>query len=68
MAKFDKLLVALLIFVVAPGILLVDATFSKSMYLTWGLQHASIQGEDLQLVLDQTSGRKSMPNMHVHPI
>lgn len=37
---------------------LVDAKFSKSMYITWGQQHAAIQdnGEDVQLVLDQTSG------------
>ncbi|KAG5060761.1 hypothetical protein JHK87_001790 [Glycine soja] len=26
------------------------------MYITWGSRHASMQGEDLQLVLDQTSG------------
>ena len=36
----------------------VNAKFSKSMYITWGQQHAAIQGngEDVQLVLDQTSG------------
>ncbi|KAM7260367.1 hypothetical protein ACFE04_016108 [Oxalis oulophora] len=34
----------------------VDATVSKSMRLTWGAQHASLIGEDLQLVLDQSSG------------
>ena len=37
--------------------MLVDANFSKSMYITWGAQHALLQGEDLQLVLDKTSGR-----------
>ncbi|KAK2397861.1 putative xyloglucan endotransglucosylase/hydrolase protein [Trifolium repens] len=26
------------------------------MYITWGAQHASLQGDDLQLVLDKTSG------------
>ncbi|KAE9600325.1 hypothetical protein Lal_00046099 [Lupinus albus] len=56
MEKFNNFLVALFIFAVAYGIVLVDAAFSNSMYLTWGLQHASIQGEDLQLVLDQKSG------------
>ncbi|KAM6583217.1 hypothetical protein CsatB_010219 [Cannabis sativa] len=37
---------------------LVDAKISRSMYINWGQQHASISGdgEDLQLVLDQTSG------------
>ena len=34
----------------------VDAMISKSMFITWGKQHAKINGEDLQLVLDQTSG------------
>lgn len=56
MAKFEKMLVALLICAVLPNIILVDANFSKSMYLTWGFQHASILGEDLNLVLDKTSG------------
>ena len=64
MAIFQKMFVSLFIFAVAPGIILVDATFAKSMYITWGAQHASIQGEDLQLVLDQTSGTKFMLNMH----
>lgn len=46
---------ALLLNLMAP---VVDAKFSKSMYLTWGHQHTAFQnnGEDLQLVLDQTSG------------
>ncbi|GAU12295.1 hypothetical protein TSUD_142040 [Trifolium subterraneum] len=26
------------------------------MYITWGAQHALLQGDDLQLVLDKTSG------------
>ena len=60
MAQIEKLLVALFLFAVAQSIILVDATFSKSMYITWGSQHASMQGEDLQLVLDQTSGENSI--------
>ncbi|XP_061343817.1 probable xyloglucan endotransglucosylase/hydrolase protein 26 [Gastrolobium bilobum] len=56
MAKFEKILVALLICAVLSNIIQVDADFSKSMYLTWGVQHASILGEDLHLVLDQASG------------
>nr|GEZ18366.1 probable xyloglucan endotransglucosylase/hydrolase protein 26 [Tanacetum cinerariifolium] len=36
----------------------VNATFPKSMYFNWGAQHSSIlgKGDDLRLVLDQTSG------------
>ncbi|XP_057420444.1 probable xyloglucan endotransglucosylase/hydrolase protein 26 [Lotus japonicus] len=56
MAKFENMLVALLICALIPNITHVDANFSKSMYLTWGAQHASILGEDLHLVLDRTSG------------
>ncbi|CAL0332521.1 unnamed protein product [Lupinus luteus] len=56
MATFEKLLVAFFIFAVAPGIVLVDATFADSTYLTWGFQHASLQGDNLSLVLDQNSG------------
>lgn len=59
MAQFEKLLVVLFLCAVASSMVMVDATFSKSMYITWGSQHASMQGEDLQLVLDQTSGEKN---------
>ncbi|CAN0900100.1 Probable xyloglucan endotransglucosylase/hydrolase protein 26 [Linum grandiflorum] len=36
----------------------VDAKFSKSVYFYWGAHHSSIlgNGDDLQLVLDQSSG------------
>ncbi|KAE9607559.1 hypothetical protein Lalb_Chr09g0331341 [Lupinus albus] len=64
MAKYEKMLVALFICVIVPNIMLVCANFSKSMYLTWGVQHASILGEDLNLVLDQTSGETFMLNMN----
>ncbi|KAK7358348.1 hypothetical protein VNO77_00275 [Canavalia gladiata] len=56
MAKFEKMLVALLISALVPNFILVGANFSKSMYLTWGVQHATIQGDDLHLVLDKASG------------
>lgn len=56
MANFEKVLALFFFAVVAPSIILVDANFSKSMYIKWGAQHALLQGEDLQLVLDQTSG------------
>lgn len=56
MDKFEKLLVAFFMCALIPNIIQVNANFSKSMYLTWGVQHASIRGEDLHLVLDKTSG------------
>lgn len=62
MAKFEKMLIALFICSVVPKIMLVHANFSKSMHLTWGVQHASIRGEDLHLVLDQTSGETYILN------
>ncbi|KAH7572267.1 hypothetical protein JRO89_XS04G0229900 [Xanthoceras sorbifolium] len=34
----------------------VNATISKSMYNNWGAHHSAITGDDLQLVLDQSSG------------
>jgi len=55
MANFEKLF-SLFLFALIHSIILVDANFSKSMYITWGAQHALLQGEDLQLVMDITSG------------
>lgn len=68
MANFNKILVASFIFAVAFNFFLVDANFSKGMYLTWGVQHAAIQGngEDLQLVLDRFSGETSMFSIDKH--
>jgi len=60
MIKFEKMLVAFFICaLLITNIIQVNADFSKSMYLTWGVQHASIVGEDLHLVLDKTSGEKN---------
>ncbi|KAG4391658.1 hypothetical protein AAZX31_05G214000 [Glycine max] len=56
MSKFEKMWVALLMIAVVPNTIQVDANIYKSMHLTWGVQHASILGEDLHLVLDKTSG------------
>lgn len=56
MAKFEKMLVAFFICAFVSNVIQVNADFSKSMYLTWGVQHSSIIGEDLHLVLDKTSG------------
>ncbi|KAF9613437.1 hypothetical protein IFM89_008267 [Coptis chinensis] len=52
------MVLAIIVCTIAFDGCLVDANISKSMYITWGAQHASIStnGEDLQLTLDQTSG------------
>ncbi|KAF3441896.1 hypothetical protein FNV43_RR15811 [Rhamnella rubrinervis] len=44
----------------------VDPKFFKSMYITWGMQHAAILGNggDLQLVQDQTSDDKVLRRNH----
>ena len=55
MANFEKLF-SLFLFALIHSIILVDANFSKSMYITWGAQYALLQGEDLQLAMDITSG------------
>ncbi|RVW96245.1 putative xyloglucan endotransglucosylase/hydrolase protein 26 [Vitis vinifera] len=58
MGSFQVLFVALLVTAVAFEQSFVDANFSKSMYFNWGASHSSIlgNGDDLQLVLDSTSG------------
>jgi len=65
MENFEKLF-TLFLFALINSIFLVDATFSKSMYITWGAQHALLQGEDLQLVLDKTSGRIKLCTYNLH--
>lgn len=56
MAILQAFLVALYFFALDQSA--VDAKFSNSMYITWGTQHAALlgDGDDLQLVLDRTSG------------
>ncbi|KAF5202901.1 Xyloglucan endotransglucosylase/hydrolase [Thalictrum thalictroides] len=60
MEKLQALFLALIVSLVASTCdnCFVDAKFSKSMYISWGAQHSYISsdGENLQLVLDQTSG------------
>ncbi|KAL5729129.1 xyloglucan:xyloglucosyl transferase [Ranunculus cassubicifolius] len=57
MGNLQTWLFALLISLLAISHSLVNAKFSKNMYVTWGTQHISISGgEDQRLVLDQTSG------------
>ncbi|KAK9269126.1 hypothetical protein L1049_000895 [Liquidambar formosana] len=56
MGILQALLVALFIAAIAFDQSFVDASISKSMYVNWGAQHTAISGDDLQLVLDQTSG------------
>ncbi|KAL3532495.1 hypothetical protein ACH5RR_006016 [Cinchona calisaya] len=58
MASFRVLTVAVALFLSAFAFhsSTVDGSIIKRMYVTWGAQHSSIQGDDLALVLDQTSG------------
>ncbi|KAJ6914083.1 xyloglucan endotransglucosylase/hydrolase protein 26 [Populus alba x Populus x berolinensis] len=58
MSSLRTLLAALFIFAVAFDPSAVNAKFSNSMYFYWGAHHSAIlgNGDDLQLVLDQTSG------------
>lgn len=67
MENFEKLF-TLFLFALIHTIVLVDANFSKSMYITWGAQHAILQGEDLQLVLDKTSGKIKFCTYNLHQI
>ncbi|XVE54233.1 hypothetical protein DITRI_Ditri03aG0063900 [Diplodiscus trichospermus] len=58
MASLQAFLLALFITAVALNQNFVEAKLSNSMYINWGAQHSAFSdnGEDLQLVLDQTSG------------
>lgn len=58
MATLQALAIALFISSVAFHQCLVNAQFYESMYINWGAHHSSIlgNGEELELVLDQTSG------------
>lgn len=60
MASLQALLLAVFITAVALDQSFVEAKFSKSMYINWGAHHStmSADGEDIQLVLDKTSGNK----------
>ncbi|KAL5079739.1 hypothetical protein RYX36_008160 [Vicia faba] len=55
MENFEKIF-TLFFFIVIPNIVQVDANFFKSMHITFGAQHALLQGDELQLMLDKTSG------------
>ena len=59
MASLQALLLALFITALALNQNFVEARFSNSMYINWGAHHSSFagNGEDLQLGLDQTSGK-----------
>ncbi|KAJ4843986.1 hypothetical protein Tsubulata_043395 [Turnera subulata] len=58
MATSHTVLAALFFFGMAFHLTSVDANFANSMYFYWGNPGSAIQGkgDDLQLVLDQTSG------------
>lgn len=59
MASLQALLFVLFLTAIAFQQVLVDATIYKSMYITWGAHQSAIlgNGDDLQLVLDQSSGK-----------
>ncbi|GKC30949.1 hypothetical protein Tco_1038243, partial [Tanacetum coccineum] len=58
MAGSRALFMVVFMLAVAFDSFMVNANFLKSMYFNWGAQHSSIlgKGDDLRLVLDQTSG------------
>lgn len=58
MAGFQSLYPVLLISAIALHFtIIVHGNIENNMYINWGNQHASMLGDDLQLVLDQTSGK-----------
>lgn len=61
MASLQTFLMVIFFTAIACHQGLVDANFSKSMYINWGANHSSIMGEDLNLVLDQSSGKIHQP-------
>jgi xyloglucan:xyloglucosyl transferase len=63
MASLRAFLVALFIFAVAFDPSSVNAKFSKSMYFYWGAHNSAIlgDGDNLQLVLNPTSGDDLLP-------
>lgn len=70
MASFQVLCVAVALFLSAFAFhsKTVDGSLIKSMYITWGAQHTAIQGDDLPLVLDQTSGKYNYHLLILHEI
>nr|XP_016478962.1 PREDICTED: probable xyloglucan endotransglucosylase/hydrolase protein 26 [Nicotiana tabacum] len=48
-------LLSLALFISAIAFHLVEANFPDNMYINWGAHHSWMQGEDLRLVLDQSS-------------
>lgn len=49
----------LFILAIAFHLVSVNGMFSDNMYIGWGAHHSWMQGNDLQLVLDQSSGKVS---------
>nr|GEZ10676.1 probable xyloglucan endotransglucosylase/hydrolase protein 26 [Tanacetum cinerariifolium] len=58
MASSQVLVINAFVLEIAFRSSMVSANFPKSMYFNWGAQHSSVlgKGDDLRLVLDQTSG------------
>lgn len=57
MTSFQVLCVALYLLAFTYHSSTVDGSIIKSMYINWGAQHTAIQGDNLALVLDQSSGK-----------
>lgn len=58
MAGFKSLYAVFVISAVALHFTtIVHGNTENNMYINWGAQHATMLGDDLQLVLDQTSGK-----------
>ncbi|KAA0062624.1 putative xyloglucan endotransglucosylase/hydrolase protein 26 [Cucumis melo var. makuwa] len=64
MAKFRSFFIAILVCVIVYNHIQVEAKMSKNMVLFWGNSQSKIEGDDLRLVLDKStgSGAKSKRN------
>ncbi|CAK9329411.1 unnamed protein product [Citrullus colocynthis] len=64
MAKFQSFSIAFLVCVIVSNHIVVDGNMSKNMVLNWGNSQSKIEGDNLQLVLDKStgSGAKSKRN------
>lgn len=67
MALSQAFLIALFISAIVFDKIVVDANIAKSMYINWRNNEAAIVGsDDLQLALDQTSGKKFPSSFVIH--
>ncbi|KAA0062620.1 putative xyloglucan endotransglucosylase/hydrolase protein 26 [Cucumis melo var. makuwa] len=56
MATFRSFSIAFLVFVIVSNHIVVDANVSKNMVINWGHSQSKIIGDNLQLVLDNSTG------------